>query len=100
MIKLDANEKWTLQAALKTWGKESQFKMAYGECGEFVTLCGRQAQGRATDEDFISEIADNFVMMAQMREIFGPEKVDAMIEFKIDRLKQKILKHHNAQGEV
>lgn len=95
MIHLDPNESVVLLGALKAWGKESQFKMAFGECGEFITLCGRQAQGRATDEEFISEIADVFVMMAQMREIFGREAVDKMIDFKIDRLKRKLLKHYN-----
>lgn len=98
MIKLDINEHTVLVGALKTWGKDSQFKMAFGECGEFVALCGRQAQGRATDEDFISEIADVMIMMAQMRELFGREKVDAMIDFKIDRLKQKLLNHYNKEN--
>lgn len=100
MIKLDQNEEWVLQHALFTWGRESQLKMAFGECGEFVALCGRDAQGRATEEDWLSEIADVFVMMSQMREIFGQEKVDAMIAFKIDRLKQKLLKYHSIKGEV
>lgn len=100
MIKLDINQQVVLQGALRAWGRDSQIDMAFGECGEFVALCGRQRQGRATEEDWISEIADCFVMMAQMREIFGREKVDAMIDFKIDRLKQKLLKHHSVQGEV
>lgn len=100
MIKLDINQQVVLSGALRAWGRDSQVDMAIGECGEFVTLCGRQRQGRATEEDWISEIADVFVMMAQMREIFGREKVDAMIDFKIDRLKQKLLKHHSVQGEV
>jgi hypothetical protein len=97
MIKLDLNELTVLRSALATWGKDSQFKMAFGECGEFIALCGRQAQGRATDEEFCSEIADVFVMMAQMREIFGPEKVDAVIDYKIDRLKKKLLNHYNKE---
>ena len=98
MIKLDINEHTVLVGAIKAWGRDSQFKMAFGECGEFVALCGRQAQGRATDEDFISEIADVMIMMAQMRELFGREKVDAMIDFKIDRLKQKLLNHYNKEN--
>jgi hypothetical protein len=97
MIKPDINELTVLRSAILTWGETDQFNMAFGECGEFVALCGRRAQGRATKEDFRSEIADVIIMMAQMREIFGPEKVDAMINFKIDRLKQKLLNHHNKE---
>lgn len=99
MIQLDMNERTILVGALKTFGEADQFKMAFGECGEFVALCGRQAQGRATTEDFLSEIADVIIMMAQMREIFGAEKVDKVIAYKIDRLKQKLLNHYNKESK-
>ncbi len=65
--------------------------MAFGECGEFVTLAGRMVQGRASEEDFIDEIADNILMMAQMRRMFGEEKVDARLAYKMDRLKSRII---------
>jgi hypothetical protein len=100
MIKLDPNEKVVLSGALKAWGRESQLKMAFGECGEFIALCGRESQGRATEEEWLSEIADVIIMMGQMRELFGPEKVDAVVDFKIDRLKQKLLKFYSVKGEV
>lgn len=97
MICPDINQRTVLLGAVQAWGIESQFQMAFGECGEFVALAGRRAQGRATDEEFISEIADVIVMMAQMREKFGPKRVDAMVDFKIDRLKGRILEHYNAK---
>ncbi len=96
MIRTTPWEANILRAATATWGKEAQLQVAYGECGEFVTLAGRAKQGRATDEDFIDEIADNILMMAQMRHIFGEEKVDARLEYKMSRLLQRINKEKKA----
>ncbi len=99
MIRPNAFEEQALQLFAKTYSQESQIQMAFGECGEFVTLAGRMAQGRASDEEFVDEIADNILMMAQMRKIFGEEAVDKRVKFKIDRLKNRI-DNHSIKGEV
>lgn len=99
MIKLTLEQKMILDNAIKAWGPESQLNMAFGECGEFVALCGRRSQRRDTVEDFLSEIADVTIMMAQMRELFGADRVDAMIAFKMDRLKLRLVDFYSNNKE-
>jgi NTP pyrophosphatase (non-canonical NTP hydrolase) len=82
----------TLNNALETWGKHEQEQMAVGECGEFLTLFGRKVQGRATDEDFIEEIADVMVMMEQMALIYGYDQVQYAVDHKMRRLGEKLRK--------
>lgn len=76
--------------AVKAYGRESQICMAVGECGEFLTLIGRQAQGRATDDAWIDEIADVFIMMLQMRSLWGETLVDDRIREKLIRLSSRL----------
>ncbi len=79
-----------LKRAIAVYGSESQIQMAFGECGEFVALAGKAAQGRLIAEDWIDEIADVTILMAQMRNIFGPELVDERIFFKMNRLETRL----------
>jgi hypothetical protein len=79
-----------LQAAIDTWGVNSQMMMAFGECGEFVALAGRHVQGRLTPEAIIDEIADVTIMMRQMAKIYGLRAVEQRIEYKLLRLQLRI----------
>ena len=81
-----------LDDALTTWGREEQEAMAIGEIGEYLTLEGRAAQGRCTDEDKISEIADVIIMMHQMAAIYGKDNVKDQINYKLIRLKDRLIK--------
>lgn len=73
------------EACLKKFGAEHEKKITIGEIGEFLTLEGREAQGRATDEDWIDEIADVLISMTQMGYIYGIDKVKARIKIKMDK---------------
>lgn len=79
-----------LRMAIEKWGSGPQTQMAFGECGEFVTLAGKMAQGRATAEDVIDEIADVTIMMRQMALLYGLSGVERRIAFKLDRLQKKL----------
>lgn len=85
----------TLQNALDTWGEHDQKAMAIGEVGEYLTLVGKQVQGRATDSDWISEIADVMIMMEQMAKIYGYDKVQKEIDYKTNRLANKLYEYSN-----
>lgn len=80
----------TLHVALTVWGRAAQEAMAIGECGEFLALQGKRAQGRATSEDWISEIADVMIMMEQMAKIHGYDEVQKMVEYKMNRLRLRL----------
>jgi hypothetical protein len=100
MIQFPAEYIAVLTEAREQWGDESQIQVAFGECGEFVTLAGRMAQNRAVDDDFIDEIADCMIMMVQMREIFGEAAVDARVAYKIQRLNRKLQKLRGVDNEA
>lgn len=82
-----------LDAAIQTWGEQAQEAMAVGECGEFIALQGRKAQGRTTPEDWVSEIADVYIMMEQMAKMHGYLTVQQAIDYKLNRLKARLESH-------
>jgi hypothetical protein len=87
-----------LTDAFKTWGYDSQLQMAFGECGEFIALAGRIKQGRCSDNDMISEIADVTIMMRQIgKMLFNEERIQAMIDYKMARLANRLREHHERE---
>ncbi len=92
-MKFTEEQQEILKKCIEVWGVEAQELMAVGECGEFITLQGRKAQGRDTNEDWVSEIADVSIMMEQMAHMRGYEVVQDMINIKLQRLKERLLKN-------
>lgn len=80
----------TLHAIVARYGPESQWAMALGECGEFIALEGRRIQGRLKPCDVIDEIADVTIMMRQMALIYGAEKVEARVKYKLDHMVERM----------
>jgi hypothetical protein len=62
------------------------------ELAELTTqLCKRLSQSpKSIDADIVDEIADGFVVLAQMRHLFGMEKVDERVLFKLNRTMERI----------
>lgn len=92
-MKFSQEQIGVLNSALKVWGEYEQKRMAVGECGEFLALIGKESRNRTVNEDWISEIADVTIMMEQMAIIYGYQKVQDMIEYKMDRLKKRLEKY-------
>ena len=80
----------TLRQARARWGDEEQMQMAVGEIGELLTLFGRRVQGRDTDADWITEIADCMVMLEQLALMYGYSKVENMVGTKMERLRKRV----------
>jgi len=76
--------------ATETWGRDPQMGQSLEECGEYVAALQKWRRGRGTDDDVIDEIADVAIMMDQMANLFGREKVQARIAFKLNRLKARL----------
>lgn len=72
--------------AVKKYGKESRKRMAVEEAAELVNALMKEARGRVTDADIITEIADVQIMMEQLSIIYGYEKVARERERKLERL--------------
>lgn len=85
-----------LKDAIACFGEASQQEMAVEECAEFILAMQKvkRVGGRKIKPDaipnLISEIADVTIMMRQMALIFGEDAVNAQIEFKINRLKERL----------
>jgi NTP pyrophosphatase (non-canonical NTP hydrolase) len=87
----------TLERAIETWGEEAQLNLAGEECSELDVALHRLIRGRADEKDVIEEIADVMVMMEQLTLIFEEDAIEAQVEKKMYRLKQRIAK---ANGET
>ena len=80
--------------AISHYGKEHQKKKAIEEMGELITALSREQDGRATEHDVITEIADVSIMMCQLMEIYGNEKCQKEIQRKQARLMRRMDREH------
>jgi len=87
---IDEEDLHILDSAIETWGKFSQFQMAFGECGEFIALAGRIVQDRATNEEIIDEVADVTIMMRQIAISVGEDAVRKRIKYKMGKIVNKL----------
>lgn len=78
--------------ATTVWGTDAQISVCIGELGELLTLVGRNAQGRATIDDWRSEIADVIICAWQLSRIYGisTDEQNDMICHKLNRFKHKL----------
>ncbi|MCK9463121.1 MAG: hypothetical protein M0R80_26155 [Proteobacteria bacterium] len=76
-----------LKSALDRWGIESQMDMLQEECAELIVAVNKvkRRKGDAIP-NFLEEIADVEIMIAQMREYWGNEKIDDWKKEKLRRL--------------
>lgn len=81
--------------AVHHYGAEHQKRKAIEEMGELITALSREQDGRATEHDVITEIADVSIMMCQLMEIYGDEKCQQEIKRKQARLIRRINRETN-----
>ena len=87
------NEREVYLKALNKWGTEPQCKMAIEEMAELTNALMKYDRERNTVEDIIEEIADVTIMMRQMALIFGEEAVSKQIDYKLNRLSDRLNKN-------
>jgi hypothetical protein len=78
--------------ALHTWGGEAQENMAIEECSELIKAICKIRRGNGSEEfkNLIDEIADVTIMMRQMAINVGAEQVEERIDFKVNRLRERL----------
>lgn len=79
-----------LARAIEKWGIEAQQKQVIEECSELITAILHRQRGKCTDADVVTEIADMSIMCEQMKLIYGSKNVDAEIQRKLNRLKERL----------
>jgi hypothetical protein len=75
------------------WTDSVQEHVAIGEFGELLALFGKQAQGRATEAQWIDEIADGFIMLTQLATMHGLGDVQARLVEKVAKLEARIQRY-------
>ena len=76
--------------AIKKFGADKQKDKCIEECAELIDALIKNRNGRCSDDDVISEIADVRIMVEQMTIIYGRVKVNKEINFKLQRLLSRI----------
>lgn len=76
--------------AIEKWGEKHQRYKAVEELGELITALMRYANGRGTVHDVITEIADCYIMLDQLKYIFGERDVDKELIAKENRLMERL----------
>ena len=80
----------TMELALAKFGAHNQEHMLIEEMGELAAALNHYHRGRCSKEDVQLEIADVFIMIKQMRILYGKDGVDKMIKMKLDRLQVRL----------
>lgn len=87
------NQEEIYRQAIAQYGVEPQCKMAIEEMAELTNALMKFDRGRNTVEDIIDEIADVKIMMSQLAIIYGKDNVQKRIDYKIQRLANRLAKN-------
>ena len=79
----------TARDAVALYGHTSQMNIFQEECAELIVAVSHLRRKRVGVEAVIEEIADVIIMAEQARSI-APEKVDAALRRKLDRLVERM----------
>lgn len=80
--------KWSVIVA--HYGAEHQKRKAVEEMAELTTALAREQDNRASAKDVITEIADVYIMLRQLMEIYGNERCRQEIARKLKRLERRM----------
>ncbi len=93
-LNITDREQVHIDIAVDVWGIAAQVGMCNEECGELIVALNQFDRGRVTIDDVASEVADVILMMAQLRSLVGPERVDAALDAKMERFMERAGKAH------
>ena len=78
--------------AVSLWGKEAQEATLIEEMGEFLQAWNKLKRGKITEEEYVSEIADVYIMIQQMIHIYS-ETFDKVYPVKLKKIRDKFQKY-------
>lgn len=86
------NYRAIMELAITTYGWRAQTRQAVEELGELIVAIAKFRRGSVDSAAVIDEIADVQIMAMQLSMIFGEEDVKARIEYKLNRLDERLKK--------
>jgi len=95
MLKIEVTEEFEKLAreCIDVWGVKDQISVAQEECAEFLVASSHLRRKRPTAiEEAIEETADCLVVMHEMAVLLGVDKVNEVIDSKLNRVKQRLSK--------
>jgi NTP pyrophosphatase (non-canonical NTP hydrolase) len=85
-----------LKKVVEVYGKDAQLDMLVEECSELIKAVMKLKRKSGDDEDKIfnvcDEIADVYILLAQMRNIFPESVIEDRMAFKLLRLEDRLKK--------
>lgn len=87
------NEKRKIvKTGIEVHGKEFQLIMLGEECGELLTAASQHWRGRVGKDDVVTEIADVFIMIDCIKELYGitDEEIDNKITSQYTKFRDKV----------
>lgn len=83
------------------WGIERQVRMMQEECAELILAGSHYLRGRKTgEEEIIEELADAQLMINQIKQYVGEDKVKHMMDIKSDYIKGKLESRKNEHNNT
>jgi NTP pyrophosphatase (non-canonical NTP hydrolase) len=71
--------------------------MVVEECGELLVALAQWRRDRVGEGEVIDEIADMYIMLGQLSEMFGTARVRDRVRHKLDRLEMRLEKTERAK---
>ena len=86
---------------MEYWGFEKQARMAQEECAELIGAISHHLRGRKNaTADLVEEIADVYLMLNQLISYFGEDMIMDIVDYKSDRVKEKLEGYKNERREL
>ena len=81
-----------LKRAIETYGKDMQLNVAIEELSELIKEICKNKRGADNRDNIIEEIADCYIMLAQLEIIFNIDSTETYAEFnkKMKRLEERL----------
>lgn len=83
-----------VKKAVDQWGVEAQTNMMIEELGEFLAAWNHYKRGRITEEEYVSEIADVYIMIQQLR-VIHMDAFNKVYPKKLAKIREKLLIYNN-----
>ena len=81
-----------LEKAILTYGREHQLNIAIEEMSELTKEICKYKRRNENQAEIIEEMADVYIMLEQMKMIFGisEQQINEQIDYKVERLKGRL----------